>query len=888
MALTPTRRTYPQLGLQSDVQDADLLASYRGIGPLKRVTATTLKTYFQTGVALSSVLAASSGAGLIGCIETGTGAVLRTLQAALRDTVSVKDYGAVGDGVTNDTPFIQAAIDALGVKGGNVFIPNDMKCLIDTALTLKKSVSLVGPHKMIGSPGSNSSAPYGDLGGCLIVNSAVTITTQSGSTVQGILFYRKGMTFPATSSAAFAGTCLTNTGDDVSVFQCMFLGFDMAFSSVGTVGAGGYLNRMRLHDINMDCQNGIYVEACYDNPYISDVHSWPFATIAASVAHPTTWYQRTGTAYHFKDIADWLSLNNCFSYNHAIGTHLEAVNSYVLNSPAHDGFSKPGAIGVEAGTWNATTNTPTLTSSVISPASGISYPFYTVSVAGSTTLDTISSWAVGDKVFWNGSVWTKLAPGVIPTIDWNATTNTPTLASGVNPVAGAAYPYFTVSVAGSTTLNGNTGWLVGEKVFWTGSAWTKVPLQTTPIANLNVNGIGILIDGTRGGCEHGQIVTPRIASQGDAGIRVKTYFGTTTNIIGGTVWACAKNAIHHDALVTDVGTWDATTNTPTLVSSVNALASDVTFPYYTVSVAGSTTINGNTGWLVGEKILWTGAAWTKVAVGVTPVVGGAGNLTINGTLLQNCAVGIKIDSATGQSNRIGVHFDNIGQPVLATVSKNNIYGTQDISNQNAGADLITANGNAVCENVAIGGTPPNAFVSLPANGQIFNITNAVDFGTLGPGWKDREVTLIFSGAATVFAGIGSSNVMLLSGGLNFVTQAGSTLTLRHNGVQWYEIARSGATFNTTPTVASADPLPLTGNSSAYNVTGTTSFGTIASGVDGREVTLIFDGILTVFSATTSAPAEVRLAGGVNFTTAVGSTLTIRHNGVRWYEIGRSA
>ena len=61
-----------------------------------------------------------------------------------------------------------------------------------------------------------------------------------------------------------------------------------------------------------------------------------------------------------------------------------------------------GALSYQ-GTWNASTNTPTLTSSV-----GTKGYYYVVSVAGSTNLNGITDWVVGDWAVYNGTAWQKI------------------------------------------------------------------------------------------------------------------------------------------------------------------------------------------------------------------------------------------------------------------------------------------------------------------------------------------------------------------------------------------------------------------------------------------------------------------------------------------------
>jgi hypothetical protein len=254
----------------------------------------------------------------------------------LNGIVSVLQFGAVGDGVTDDTAAIQAAIDSLGAAGGTVMIPNGMRCVLDSTLVVKPNVGLQGPNLYVGTAQDNALAPYDVLGGALLLSGTQTINMRGGSSLSGLLIYRKGMTFPQTSVAGWTGTAITATNDDVAVENCMILGFDKGFYSSGH-------QRPRLTSVYMDNINCVEIAACYDIAYLFQCHCWPFATISNG-----TPLIRPGTAYSFHDGGDWNKITNCFSYGYFRGLVISNASSITATGCGFDNVpgGHPNSIGI--------------------------------------------------------------------------------------------------------------------------------------------------------------------------------------------------------------------------------------------------------------------------------------------------------------------------------------------------------------------------------------------------------------------------------------------------------------------------------------------------------------------------------------------------------------
>ena len=126
------------------------------------------------------------------------------------------------------------------------------------------------------------------------------------------------------------------------------------------------------------------------------------------------------------------------------------------------------------GTWDASTNNPTLTSGV-----GTKGDYYVVSVAGSTNLDGTTLWGVGDWAVFNGSIWQK--------VDAGDTTNVTSLT--VTTLTGYMYANNTSPVTASLTIP-NSG--LANSTLTLGNTTLTLGGTTSNVGNLTLANVTIL------------------------------------------------------------------------------------------------------------------------------------------------------------------------------------------------------------------------------------------------------------------------------------------------------------------------------------------------------------------------------------------------------------
>lgn len=228
---------------------------------------------------------------------TGANSVPRRLKDKIAETVTPEDYGAVGDGVTNDRVAIQAAINATALKGGGLVRLTRRYVVSGADLIVKDGVSLSGS---LVAGGQMQGADYSGLCPVILLDPTYHIRLFRHAVLSGLAVLRLGMPGKPTTlrdcytiqnsmrgtaivvgdainvaPSHFGSSWLTGTnaniGADAQIVDVLVLGFDLAVYS-------DYNNRTLFKNLLMDCRNGVVMRRGYDSCRIENLRSWPFLT----------------------------------------------------------------------------------------------------------------------------------------------------------------------------------------------------------------------------------------------------------------------------------------------------------------------------------------------------------------------------------------------------------------------------------------------------------------------------------------------------------------------------------------------------------------------------------------------------------------------------------
>ncbi|HVM93411.1 MAG TPA: glycosyl hydrolase family 28-related protein [Terriglobales bacterium] len=153
--------------------------------------------------------------------EGGAGAVTRTVQSRLRDIVSIKDFGAKGDGTTDDTAAIQAAMNSLS-SGGELYVPVGTY-IVNPSGSSVLTWSMSEPLRVTGAGAGASILQTNSTANASILNATAGTIELSDIGLYG----------PVT--AASAGTLLT-TAVDHKFTRVDFCRYFHGFSGTANVG----------------------------------------------------------------------------------------------------------------------------------------------------------------------------------------------------------------------------------------------------------------------------------------------------------------------------------------------------------------------------------------------------------------------------------------------------------------------------------------------------------------------------------------------------------------------------------------------------------------------------------------------------------------------------
>jgi hypothetical protein len=232
------------------------------------------------------------------------------------------------------------------------------------------------------------------------------------------------------------------------------------------------------------------------------------------------------------------------------------------------------------------------------------------------------------------------------------------------------------------------------------------------------------------------------------------------------------------------GTWNASTNSPALASGVGTKGD-----YYVVSVAGSTSLDGETLWGVGDWAVFNGAAWQKVEGGntinattvtastsvTTPIVQATNS---GGLALKNSGGTTQLSVGAGGGDNVTISVATNITPANAAVAISPT-GTGTVAISPAGALTINPTAASTINNASIGATTALAgrFTDVTAT------TGNVVIGTTAKGITTGSAIPLGFGVngSTTQVSLNTSGDLLVGTGFSIVQDINSQLRGRITG-----------------------------------------------------------------------------------------------------------
>jgi len=223
--------------------------------------------------------------------STQTGGVARAFQPRLEEYISVKDFGAKGDGATDDTAAIQSAINyANSIGGGAVMFPPALYYTTGT-LSLKRNVALCG----VGDGPYDTAGPTNPLTTCcgptlLVTSTAGPFIDQPGTGVgcnqiSDLIFGYPSQVSPTTSPPTVYPVTIRIKQGATHVERCLFINpYDaIAVQTVSGTAPG----RVVINNCNIGAiHTGIIIDGAQDYIGLSNILWEPYYDYAPNLSFP--------------------------------------------------------------------------------------------------------------------------------------------------------------------------------------------------------------------------------------------------------------------------------------------------------------------------------------------------------------------------------------------------------------------------------------------------------------------------------------------------------------------------------------------------------------------------------------------------------------------------